>query len=104
MPCSGRVPNKGWNVPTETPEYRSVGNVNRKIRSSSRDEFSRNPVCDAEDVVTHDMVAAENDSPNPVPEFLTERITSRTALNQSSVIMTSLTQSYPHQNKTPQWM
>ena len=31
----------------------------------------------------HDMVTGDNESPNPVPEFLTGRIPSRTHLNQS---------------------
>ena len=31
----------------------------------------------------HDMVTGENESPNPVPEFLTGRIPSRNHLNQS---------------------
>ena len=36
---SRQVPQKGWNVPTERPEYRSKENLNRKIISSSREEF-----------------------------------------------------------------
>ena len=47
------LPQKGWNVSTERPEYISEGNLNRKIRSSSRDEFPRNPVFVNDEEDTH---------------------------------------------------
>ena len=43
---SGQMPQKGWNVPAEKPEHRSEGTFNRKVRSSSRDEFPRNLIHD----------------------------------------------------------
>ena len=46
---SGQMPQKGWNVPTERPEYRSEGNLNNKVKSSSRDEFPRNLIRDKDD-------------------------------------------------------
>ena len=44
---------KGWDVRTEIPDYISEGNVNHKVRSSSRDEFSRNLIEDEDEVGTH---------------------------------------------------
>ena len=38
---------------------------------------------DFPDLNVHDMMTGDNESPNPVPEFLTGRIPSRTHLNQS---------------------
>ena len=42
MPGSGQMPQKGWNFPIERPEFRSEETFNRKVRSSSRDEFPHN--------------------------------------------------------------
>ena len=36
---SGQMPQKGWNVPTERPEYRSERNLKHKVRSSPSDKF-----------------------------------------------------------------
>ena len=50
---SGKMPQKGWNVGIERPEYRTGGFFNRKVRSSSRDEFPRNPVFDDDEEESH---------------------------------------------------
>ena len=52
-PDSGQMPQKVWNDPTERPEYRSEGNLNRKAGSSSRDEFPRNLTGDEDEEDTH---------------------------------------------------
>ena len=59
--------------------------LNHRFRSSSRDNYqrasSRNEDSEARQD-SHDMVTGDNESPNPVPDFLTGRIPSRTTLNQ----------------------
>ena len=45
----GQVPHRGWNVPAEKAEYRSEETFNRKIRSSSRDEFPRSLIRDEDE-------------------------------------------------------
>ena len=42
----GQVPCKGWNVPAESPLYRSEETFNRKFSSSSRDEFPQSFIRD----------------------------------------------------------
>ena len=77
MSGNGQIPQKIWNFPADRPERRSEEVFNRKFRSSSRDEFPRNINITEHEEETHDMMTGENESPNPVPEFLT----SRTALS-----------------------
>ena len=38
----GQVPNRGWEVPGRRPECRPEEALNRKFRSSSRDQLPRN--------------------------------------------------------------
>ena len=38
----GHVPSRGWEIPDRRPECRSEEALNRKFRTSSRDEFRRN--------------------------------------------------------------
>ena len=76
---SGQTTLKGWNVSTERPKR----NPCQKIRNSSRSEPFRNRLHDENADSTHDMVTGDNESPVMVPEFLTGRVPSRTALNQS---------------------
>ena len=81
---SGHVTRKGWDVPAErpvpNPEVRR--NLNAKINPrSEQDEGRQNG--DLLSYNVHDMVTGENESPNPVPEFLTGRIPSRNHLDQS---------------------
>ena len=76
---------KGWNVSAERPERNSEDNPSHKIRSSSRSEPFRNRLNDDNADSTHDMETGDNESPVIVPEFLTGRVPSRPALNQSHV-------------------
>ena len=80
----GHGTRKGWDVPAERPElvYEVQRNLNAK--SNLRNEQDENQLNnDYPDLNVHDMVTGDNESPNPVPEFLTGRIPSRTHLNQS---------------------
>ena len=43
----------GWKIPAARSEYRSEGTSNRKVRSSSRDEFRRNPIQIEDEEDTH---------------------------------------------------
>ena len=75
---------KGWDVPAERPEL--ISEVQRKLNAKNnlRDEQDENQLNnDFPDLNVHDMVTGDNESPNPVPEFLTGRIPSRSHLNQS---------------------
>ena len=52
----GQVPCKGWNVPAERPEYGPEDAINRKFRSSYRDEFPRNLIRDEDEEVAQDSL------------------------------------------------
>ena len=84
MAGSGHGTRKGWDVPAERPELTSE--VQRKLNAKNnlRDEQDENQLCnDFPELNVHDMVTGVNESPNPVTEFLTGRIPSRTHLNQT---------------------
>ena len=81
---SGQMTKRGWNVSDERPELKSEVQRNLNTRSNVRneqDEGHQNGDLPGHRV--HDMVTGGNESPNPVPEFLTGRIPSRNHLNQS---------------------
>ena len=81
---SGHGTRKGWDVPSERPEpiFEIQRNTNAKsnFRNGQDEDHLIN---DFPYQNVHDMVTGENESPNPVPEFLTGRIPSRNHLNQS---------------------
>ena len=83
MSVSEHGTRKGWDVPFETgTNFRSSAKLNAKnILRNEQDENQLNN--DYPNLNVHDMVTGDNESPNPVPEFLTGRIPSRTHLNQS---------------------
>ena len=81
---SGRVTRKRWDVSVErlelNPEVQRNLNAKSNLRNE-QDEFHKNGGLSRHNV--HDMVTGENESSNPVPEFLTGRIPSRNHLHQS---------------------
>ena len=80
----GHMTKKGWDVPAERPEPNSEVQRNLNAKSSLRNEQYVNQLNgDYPDVNVHDMVTGDNESPNPVPEFLTGRISSRNHLDRS---------------------
>ena len=80
----GHRTKKGWDVPAERPEPNSEVQRNPNAKSSLRNEQYVNELNgDYPDVNVHDMVTGDNESPNPVPEFLTGRISSRNHLDRS---------------------
>ena len=84
MAGSGHGTRKGWDVPSERPELNSEVQRNLYAKSSLRNEQDENQLNnDFPNLNVHDMVTGDNESPNPVPEFLTGRIPSRSHLNQS---------------------
>ena len=84
MAGSGHGTRKGWDVLSERPELNSEVQRNLNVKNNLRNEQNENQLNnDFPDLNVHDMVTGENVSPNPVPEFLTRRIPSRTHLNQS---------------------
>ena len=84
MAGSGHGTRKGWDVPSERPELNSEIQRNLNAKNNLRNEKDGNQ-SDNEfpGLTVHDMVTGDNESPNPVPEFLTGRIPSRSHLNQS---------------------
>ena len=81
---SGHGTRKGWDVSSERPELISEVQRNLNAKNNLRKEQDENQLNnDYPDLDVHDMVTEDNESPNPVPEFLTGRIPSRTHLNQS---------------------
>ena len=81
---SGHLTQNRWNVPSERPEINSEENCSKKTRKNSRSEqFRDRPIDGTTNASAYDMVTGDNESPNPVPEFLTERIPSRNHLDQS---------------------
>ena len=84
MAGSGRGTRKEWDVPSERPELNSEVQRNLNAKGSLRNEQYENQLNDDyPDPNVHDMVTGDNEYPNPVPEFLTGRIPSRSHLNQS---------------------
>ena len=84
MAGSGHVTRKGWNVLAERPEPNPEVKRNLNAKSNpinEQDEGHQNGDLPSHNV--HDIVTGENESPNPVPEFLTGRIPSRNHLDQS---------------------
>ena len=84
MSGSGRETRRGWEAPLERPEI-STGvcrnqNAKTHLRSEQDDEQHIGELLNRN---VHDMVTGDNESPNPIPEFLTGRIPSRSHLNQS---------------------
>ena len=84
MAGSGHGTRKGWNVPSKRPELNSEvqRNLNAKINLRNEQDGNQSDN-DFPGLNVHDMVTGDNESPNPVPEFLTGRIPSRSHLNQS---------------------
>ena len=84
MAGSGHGTRKRWDVPSDRPELNSEVQRNLNAKNNLRNEQEENQLNDDyPDLNVHDMVTGDNESPNPVPEFLTGRIPSRTHLNQS---------------------
>ena len=84
MAGSGHGTRKGWDVSAERPELNSEVQRNLNAKNNLGNEQDGNQSDnDFPDLNFHDMVTGDNESPNPVPEFLTGRIPSRTHLNQS---------------------
>ena len=84
MTGSGHGTRKGWDIPSERPELISEVQRNLNAKNNLRNEQDENQLNnDYPDLNVHDMVTGDNESPNPVPEFLTGPIPSRPHLNQS---------------------
>ena len=84
MASPGHGTRKGWDVSAERPELNSEVQRNLNAKSSLRNEQYENQLNDDyPDLNVHDMVTGDNESPNPVPEFLTGRISSRNHLDRS---------------------
>ena len=84
MAGSGHGTRKGWDVLSERPEPNSEVQRNLNAKNNLKNEQIENQLNnDFPDLNVHDMVTGDNESPNPVPEFLTGRIPSRIHLNQS---------------------
>ena len=84
MAGSGHGTRKGWDVLSERRELNSEVHRNLNAKNNLRNEQDGNQFNnDFPELNVHDMVTGDNESPNPVPEFLTGRIPSRSHLNQS---------------------
>ena len=84
MAGSGQETRRGWETSIERPETYSEIQQNPKAKTNFSSEHSENHrKGDRTQSNVHDMVTGDNESPNPVPEFLTGRIPSRSHLNQS---------------------
>ena len=84
MAGPGHGTRKGWDVPSERPELNPEVQRNLNAKNNLRNEQHENQLNDDyPDLNVHDMVTGDNESPNPVPAFLTGRIPSRSHLNQS---------------------
>ena len=78
MAGSGQETGRGWERSDERPENYSEVQHNAKTRTTFNNEHGGRPQRNV-----HDMVTGDNESPNPVPEFLTGRISSRNHLDRS---------------------
>ena len=80
----GRETRRGWEAPVERPETSTEDRLNSNTKFNLRNEqrdnhhFGENTMQHV-----HDMVTGDNESPNPVPEFLTGHISSRNHLDRS---------------------
>ena len=84
MAGSGHGTRKRWDVLFERPELNSEVQRNLNAKNYLRNEQNENQLNnDFPDLNVHDVVTGNNESPNPVPEYLTGRIPSRTHLIQS---------------------
>ena len=84
MAGSVRVTKNGWHVLAERPETNTEVQRSLKAKGNLRNEQDGgHQIGEFPNRNVHDMVTGENESPNPVPEFLTGRIPSRNHLNQS---------------------
>ena len=84
MAGSGQGTRRGWEKSVERPEVYPEAPHGSKARFNSNNEHSENHhkgVKPHHNV--HDMVTGDNESPNPVPEFLTGRTSSRDHLDGS---------------------
>ena len=78
MAGSGQETRRGWEISDERPESYSEVQYNAKTRTTLNNEHG-----DKTHRNVHDMVTGDNEFPNPVPEFLTGRISSRNHLDRS---------------------
>ena len=77
MVGSGHGTRKGWEVPSERPELISEVQRDLNAKNNLRNEQDENQLNNDYPVLNvHDMVTGDNESPNPVPEFLAGRIPS----------------------------
>ena len=84
MAGSGHGTRKGWDVPSERPELNSEVQRNLNAKNGLREGQDESlPNDEYPDLIGHDMVTGDNESPNQVPEFLTGRISSRNHLDRS---------------------
>ena len=74
---------RGWNFPAERPKINPNDYCSEKTEGNFRSELTRDCLLDNIQEQAYDMMAGENESPIPVPEFLTGRMPSRSHLNQS---------------------
>ena len=80
----GHGTRKGWDVPSERPELNSEVQQNFNTKNNLRNEQVGNQSDNGfPGLNVHDMVTGDNESPNPVPEFLTGRISSGNHLDRS---------------------
>ena len=78
MAGSGQETRRGWERSDERPESYSEVQHDVKAKTTLNSEHG-----DKNHRNVHDMVTGDNESPNPVPEFLTGRISSRNHLDRS---------------------
>ena len=78
MAGSGQETRREWERSDERPESYSEVQYNAKAKTTLNSEHG-----DKSHRNVHDMVTGDNESPNPVPEFLTGRISSRNHLDRS---------------------
>ena len=84
MAKPGHGTRKGWDVPAERPELNSEVQRDLNAKISLRNEQYENQLNDDyPELNAHDMVTGDNEFPNPIPEFLTGRISSRNHLDRS---------------------
>ena len=78
MASSGQETRRGWERSDERPEGYSEVQHNAKVKTTFNSEHG-----DKTNRNVHDVVTGDNEFPNPVPEFLTGRISSRNHLDRS---------------------
>ena len=98
---SGHLTQNRWNVSVGRPEIDSEDNRSRKTRANLRSELIRERPNGGSTDRAYDMVTGENESPIPVPEFLTGRMLSRSHLSQSHYdLIPQLDTTIPAQERT----